>query len=73
MNPSKQFSRKKRISFLPSVSNMFDAQPVIGVLLVFGGLNVDPAFGHSHTLGLGVLNDRGTPAFSLHVSLKNNF
>jgi hypothetical protein len=55
---------------LPGVSNMFDAQAVIGVLLIFSGLNVDPPFGNANAPGIRVFNNRGSPAFSLHVSLK---
>ena len=53
----------------PRVSDMFDAEAIIRIFFIFGRLNINPPFGRSQTLGLGVLYDGVAPALGLHVGL----
>jgi hypothetical protein len=52
--------------------DVFNAEPIIGVFLVFGRLDVDSPFGHSDAAGLRVLDHGSAPALGLHVRLENN-
>jgi hypothetical protein len=52
--------------------DVFNAEPIIGVFLVFGRLNVDSPFGHSDAARLRVLDHGRAPALGLHVRLENN-
>jgi hypothetical protein len=52
--------------------DVFNAEPIIGILLVFGRLDVDSPFGHSDAAGFRVLDDGRAPALGLHVRLENN-
>jgi hypothetical protein len=51
--------------------DVFNAEPIIGVFLVFGRLDVDSPFGHSDAAGFRVLDHGRAPALGLHVCLEN--
>ena len=58
------------IDILPGVSDVLDAESIIGIFFILRRLDVDPALCQPHPAGFGVFDDGRTSALGLHVCLK---